>query len=184
MTTKKKVEGYYEGAVGYYEDTVKKLEEWKEDRLFAKEVNVGNYTIGEEGEVIEYLRCLVKVYSIEDKRKKLFQNMMNELFRYEMHLFSITDGYTTDGIILYTIKGNQCLEISGDVFREDIIIESLTSLILLVSILCYHDYIINILVILNALKAELTELKAYYNDVKLDKLDIELQSYFPYPHSF
>ncbi|CAG8733480.1 1414_t:CDS:1, partial [Funneliformis caledonium] len=35
------------------------LETLKIDFL-QKEVNVGNYTIGEEGEVIEYLGCLVK----------------------------------------------------------------------------------------------------------------------------
>ena len=36
----------------------------------------------------------------------------------------------------------------------------------------------------DALKAGLTELKTYYNSVKPDKLDIERQSHFPYPHSF
>nr|CAG8670508.1 8894_t:CDS:1 [Entrophospora candida] len=76
------------------------------------------------------------------------------------------------------------LGISGAFFGKDIIIEPLTPLIPLVPILCHHDRIINILVMFDALKAGLTELKAYYNDVKPDKLDIEQQSHFPYPHSF
>src|SRR5688572_1526264 len=77
------------------------------DRLSAKEVNIVNYKIGGEGGVIEYLGRLAKVYSAKDERKKLFRNMMNDLFRYEMYPFSITDNCTADGAILYTVGGDQ-----------------------------------------------------------------------------
>nr|CAG8669333.1 10085_t:CDS:2 [Entrophospora candida] len=138
-----------------------------------------------------------------------FSRDIHKLLGYEMNPFSITDNCTADGAILYTVGGGQHALLifeekneigsgGGDPHRQAcgsygkylpmvpnyIIIEPLTPLIPLVPILCHHDHIINILVMFDALKAGLTELKAYYNDVKPDKLDIEQQSHFPYPHSF
>ncbi|CAH1758994.1 5285_t:CDS:1, partial [Entrophospora sp. SA101] len=66
-------------------------------KLSAKKIDIRDYKTSGEGGVIEYLEHLAKVYHIEDKRKEIFQDMMHDLFGYEMNPFSITDNCTVGG---------------------------------------------------------------------------------------
>ncbi|CAG8613182.1 4042_t:CDS:2 [Funneliformis caledonium] len=182
-----------------------KINEYDPDvmyRLSAKEINIGNYKIGGEDRVIEYLEHLAKVYSKEDERKKIFQDMMCDLLGYEMQPLSVTEAKNELGMRggdphrqacgsygKYIPIVSDCekylnpyfllhlaglwLGISSAVFRKEIIIESLTSMIPLVPILCCQDHLINILVIFDALKVGLAELKTYYDSVQPDQLNIE-----------